>query len=161
MTSYSAGLWGRLSPTSVLNFAILAIKQFSRNSTWSHRRRRFSSFFLKNFRPEVVCDVRSGLVLDQTGTDVYAKCGDFMSNRSRYLQAARSVMNADDERQLMGGHGIRQKRHLAAFCLKMASGGQAQHIRWQHQKLQLNFLLWLFRRHEKIQLSNICHIQRW
>ena len=52
-----------------------------------------STVFCYSFRPEVVNDVISGVVVDQTGTDASVKIGDSRSNRSRGIRAAHFVMD--------------------------------------------------------------------
>ena len=44
-----------------------------------------STFFLDNFRPEVVSDIISGAVIDLTGVKILVKLVDSRSNGSRYV----------------------------------------------------------------------------
>ena len=79
------------------------------------RHRQFSTIFRCSFRPKVVSDVISGVVVDPTGLKVCVKFGYSRPNRSRDIRLPHFVRTTTTP--AYAGHHI--SRRPKSFCLKM------------------------------------------
>ena len=69
-------------PDKAVNFVIIALKVLKEFDSKPSEAAFSPIFFRDNFRPEVYIDTISGVVVDQTGTDIHVKFGDSRSNSS-------------------------------------------------------------------------------